>query len=335
VFALAFREPHGEQLVRDFFAFLPGGINPTSGTRNLAAEGDRLLSRAWIAARKMPSGPKPCTLRTTARRTWDMRKNAIKATLAEGGRVVNGWLQIPSSYSAEMTAHQGFDSVTIDLQHGPVDFAAAVEMLQAISTTSAVPLARLAWNDPAMIMKVLDAGTYGLICPMINSKADAESFVAAARYAPRGFRSFGPNRAALYGGPDYVKHANSEILLLAMIETAKAVANLEEILAVPGLDGIYIGPSDLSLSMGKPPTLAPEDKDVLAAMERVRKTTREKGLIAGVHTDGAKTALKRFEEGFQFCTLLSESRYMASAMAAAVREVKGAPAGTSVSAKTY
>jgi 4-hydroxy-2-oxoheptanedioate aldolase len=264
-----------------------------------------------------------------------MRKNAIKATLAEGGRVVNGWLQIPSSYSAEMTAHQGFDSVTIDLQHGPVDFAAAVEMLQAISTTSAVPLARLAWNDPAMIMKVLDAGTYGLICPMINSKADAESFVAAARYAPRGFRSFGPNRAALYGGPDYVKHANSEILLLAMIETAKAVANLEEILAVPGLDGIYIGPSDLSLSMGKPPTLAPEDKDVLAAMERVRKTTREKGLIAGVHTDGAKTALKRFEEGFQFCTLLSESRYMASAMAAAVREVKGAPAGTSVSAKTY
>jgi 4-hydroxy-2-oxoheptanedioate aldolase len=187
-----------------------------------------------------------------------------------------------------------------------------------------------------MIMKVLDAGAYGLICPMINSKADAEAFVAAARYAPRGFRSFGPNRALLYGGPDYAQHANAEIMLLAMIETTKAVANLEEILSVPGLDGIYIGPSDLSLSMGKPPTLAPGDKEVLAAMERVRKTTREKGLIAGVHTDGAKTALKRFEEGFQLCTLLSEARYMASALAAAVREVKGVAAAVAGdTGKTY
>jgi 4-hydroxy-2-oxoheptanedioate aldolase len=265
-----------------------------------------------------------------------MRKNAIKATLAEGGRVVNGWLQIPSSYAAEIVAHQGFDSVTIDLQHGPIDFATAVEMLQAISTTSAVPLARLAWNEPAMIMKVLDAGAYGLICPMINSKADAEAFVGAARYAPRGFRSYGPNRAALYSGPDYAQHANAEILLLGMIETTKAVANLDEILSVPGLDGIYIGPSDLSLSMGKPPTLAPEDGQVLAAMERVRRATREKGLIAGVHTDGARTALKRFGEGFQFCTLLSESRYMANALAAAVREVKGAPAAAAAQLpKTY
>ncbi len=171
---------------------------------------------------------------------------------------------------------------------------------------------------------------------MVNSKADAEAFVAAARYAPRGFRSFGPNRAALYGGADYVQHANTEVMLLAMIETTKAVANLDEILSVPGLDGIYIGPSDLSLSMGKPPTLAPEDAAVLAAMERVRKAARDKGLIAGVHTDGAKTALKRFEEGFQFCTLWSEARYMASAMAAAVREAKGAAAAAgSASAKTY
>ncbi|HXF54103.1 MAG TPA: aldolase/citrate lyase family protein [Hyphomicrobiaceae bacterium] len=264
-----------------------------------------------------------------------MRKNKVKETLAKGGRVVNGWLHIPSSYSAEMTAHQGFDSVTIDLQHGPIDFAAAVEMLQAISTTAAVPLARLAWNDPAMIMKVLDAGAYGLICPMINSQADAEAFVAAARYAPRGYRSFGPNRALLYGGTDYPKHANTEILLLAMIETTKALDNLEEILSVQGLDGIYVGPSDLSLSMGKPPTLAPEDGSVLAAMERVRKATRARGLIAGVHTDGAKTAIKRFEEGFQFCTLLSEARYMAAAQAAAVREVKGAGVAGETSARTY
>jgi 4-hydroxy-2-oxoheptanedioate aldolase len=252
-----------------------------------------------------------------------MRRNAIKKTLADGGRVVNAWCAIPSSYSAELMAHQGFDSVTIDLQHGPVDYQVALTMLQAISTTNAVPMARVPWNDPAIIMKLLDAGAYGLICPMINTKAEAEAFVGAARYAPQGFRSFGPNRAVQYGGADYWQHANEEVLLFAMIETTTALANLDDILTVPGLNGVYIGPSDLSLSMGRTPTLDPSDRDVLAAMDRIMRRTRDKGLIAGVHTDSAKTALRRFAEGFQLCTILNDARLMAAAAQAAVREAKG------------
>lgn len=262
-----------------------------------------------------------------------MRKNLIKKTLAEGGRVINGWCSIPNSYSAELMANQGFDSVTIDLQHGPIDFQVALTMLQAISTTDAVPMARVPWNDPAIIMKLLDAGAYGLVCPMVNSKAEAEAFVGAARYAPQGFRSFGPNRAVQYGGADYWQHANEEVLLFAMIETTKALDNLDEILSVPGLDGIYIGPADLSLSMGYTPTLAPTEPNVLAAMAKVCEKARSKGLIAGVHTDGAQTARKRFDEGFQLCTLLNDARLLAAAAQNAVREAKGQEQAQA--AKTY
>jgi len=168
---------------------------------------------------------------------------------------------------------------------------------------------------------------------MINSKAEAEAFVGAGRYAPQGFRSFGPNRAVQYGGADYWQHANDEVLLFAMIETTKAISNLEEILSVPGLDGVYVGPADLSLSMGRTPTLGPTDPEVLAAMETIVTKTRAKGLIAGAHTDSAKTALKRFNEGFQLCTILNDARLMAMAAQAAVREAKGE--AQAQAAKTY
>ena len=252
-----------------------------------------------------------------------MRKNGLRKIVADGGRVVNGWLAIPNSYSAEVMAHQGGDAVTIDLQHGPVDFQTAVTMLQAISTTNAVPMARVPWNDAAIMMKLLDAGAYGLICPMINTKEEAEQFVGFCRYPPRGTRSMGPNRAVQYGGADYWQGANDEIILLAMIETRKGVQNLDSILSVKGLDGVYVGPSDLSLSLGKPPTLDPSDKEVLDAMATICKGVRSRGLIAGVHTDGVKTALRRFEEGYQLCTILNDARLMANAAAQAVKEIKG------------
>jgi 4-hydroxy-2-oxoheptanedioate aldolase len=262
-----------------------------------------------------------------------MRRNEIAKIIAGGGTVLNGWLAIANSFSAELMAHQGFDAVTIDLQHGPVDFEAAVGMLQAISTTAAVPMVRVPWNEPILTAKLLDAGAYGIICPMINSKAEAEALVNYCRYPPRGARSFGPNRALLYGGADYWQHANEEVLLFAMVETRQAVKNVEEIISVDGLNGIYVGPSDLSLSMGKTPTLDPQDPEVLAAIKTVCTVTRKSGKIAGVHTDGAKTALRRFSEGYQLCTILSDARLMANAAAAAVREARGEMAQTG--AKTY
>ncbi|MGI9383921.1 MAG: HpcH/HpaI aldolase family protein [Methyloligellaceae bacterium] len=262
-----------------------------------------------------------------------MRPNAVRKMLADGKQVVNGWLAIPSAASAEMMAHCGFDSVTIDMQHGLVDYQAAVGMLQAISTTDVTPMARVPWNEPGIMMKLLDAGAYGIVCPMINTRDEAERYVAACRYPPLGARSFGPARAVLYGGADYHQHANDEVLLFAMIETRTALDNLDEILAVEGLDGVYIGPSDLSLSLGKPPTLAPEDAEVLAAMQTICDATKAKSRIAGVHTDSAQTTLRRFEEGFQFCTILNDVRLMANAAMAAVKEARGE--GPAEAAKTY
>ena len=252
-----------------------------------------------------------------------MRKNELRNRLANGGTALNGWLSLANSYSAEIMAHQGFDSVTVDLQHGAVDYQAAVGMLQAISTTTAVPMVRVPWNEPILTLKLLDAGAYGVICPMINSKAQAEAFVDACRYPPLGSRSFGPNRAVLYGGADYWRHANDEILLFAMVETLDGLAELEKIASVSGLDGIYVGPSDLSFSMGKVPSLDPQDEEVLRAIKHIAETARKKGKFAGVHTDGAKTAIRRFGDGYQFCTILNDARLLANAAAAAVREARG------------
>jgi hypothetical protein len=124
-----------------------------------------------------------------------MRENTLKAIWARGEAVVNGWLSIPSSFSAEVMAHQGFDSLTVDMQHGVIDYQTAVTLLQAISTTPTIPLARVAWNDPALLMKILDAGVYGVICPMISTREQAESLVQACKYPPHGYRSWGPVRA--------------------------------------------------------------------------------------------------------------------------------------------
>lgn len=262
-----------------------------------------------------------------------MRPNALKKLLAEGKTAVNGWVGIPSSFSTEIYAAQGWDSVTLDMQHGALDFNDVVPLLQAIAAVGPTPMARVPWNEPGVIQKVLDAGAYGIICPMINTKAEAQALVAAGRYPPVGSRSFGPFRAAQYGGADYWQHANDEVLLLAMIETRKAVDNLDEILSVPGLSGVYVGPGDLSLSLGKAPTLDPTDSEVLAAMTTIAKKTRAKGLITGVHTDGPKTALKRFSEGYQFSTLLNDVRLLAAGASAMVREVKGQ--AQAAAAKTY
>lgn len=257
-----------------------------------------------------------------------MRPNAVKQRIAAGARVLNAWCSIPSPYIAEALAHLGFDSMTVDLQHGAIDYNDAFHMLQAISTVPTVtPMVRVPWNDPPVLMKLLDAGAYGIICPMVNTKTDAEAFVAACRYPPRGIRSFGPNRAVQYAGADYWRHADREVLLLAQAETAEAVANLDAILSVPGLDGIYVGPGDLSLSFGADPLMDPKDAAVAAAMTSIRERTLARGLICAVHTDGPQTALKRYAEGYHFCSLQTDMRMLINAAKAAVAMVKEPPPG--------
>ncbi|MEO5772370.1 MAG: aldolase/citrate lyase family protein, partial [Burkholderiaceae bacterium] len=164
-----------------------------------------------------------------------MRENRLRTLWQNDQAAVNGWLAIPNSFSAEVMAHQGWDTLTIDLQHGVIEYAAMVPMLQAISTTPTVPIVRVPWLEPGIIMKSLDAGAYGLICPMVNSREDAQKFVAWSSYAPKGTRSFGPIRALLYGGADYAAEANDTVVRFAMIETAQALENLDAILSVEGL----------------------------------------------------------------------------------------------------
>lgn len=256
-----------------------------------------------------------------------MRVNELKKRWAAGQKTLNGWLAIPNSFSAETMAHQGFDSLTVDMQHGMVDYQAAVTMLQAVSTTSTVPLVRVPWNEPGILQKMLDAGAYGVICPMINTRAEAEAFVTACRYPPAGRRSFGPIRATLYGGADYPKLANQEVLTLAMIETKEAVANLSDILTVEGLDGVYVGPADLANSLGVAPGFDPEDATVVDAIRTIVDTTKATGKIAGIHCGSPAYIERMWSIGFDYATLLSDARLMAMKAAELLAELKGRAGG--------
>ena len=168
-----------------------------------------------------------------------MRPNHVLRTWRDGGQAVGAWLSIPSGFTAETMAHQDFDWLCIDMQHGLIDYADAVAMLTAISTTDTIPFVRVPWNDPATIMKVLDAGAYGVVVPLVNTREEADRAVAACRYPPAGIRSAGPIRGRLYGGDDYLTGANDEIACIAMIETAEGLTNLDAIASTPGLDAIY------------------------------------------------------------------------------------------------
>ena len=241
-----------------------------------------------------------------------MRQNSLRETWTSGGAAVNGLLAIPNGFSAETMAHQGWDTLTVDLQHGVVDYQAMVTMLQAISTTPTVPVVRVPWLEPGILMKTLDAGAYGVICPMVNTREDAQKLVAYTHYAPRGTRSFGPVRALLYGGADYPQHANDTIVTFAMIETAKALDNLDDILSVEGLDAIYIGPSDLSLALGCTPTFDDVDPKAAEAIDHILERAKAHGVVAGIHNGTAESALKRIAKGFQFVTVSSDARLIAA-----------------------
>jgi 4-hydroxy-2-oxoheptanedioate aldolase len=260
-----------------------------------------------------------------------MRPNSLRTLWSSGSAAVNGWLAIANSFSAETMAHQGWDSLTIDLQHGVVDYQSMVQMLQAISTTNTVPVVRVPWLEPGILMKSLDAGAYAVICPMINTREDAQKLVAYTHYAPRGTRSFGPIRALLYGGADYAQHANDTIVTFAMIETAKALDNLDEIMSVEGLDAIYIGPSDLSLALGCRPVFDDVDEKAAQAIDHILERAKAHGLVAGIHNGTAEGALARIAKGFQFVTVSSDARLIASGAQQIIAKMRAghAPAGGS------
>lgn len=241
-----------------------------------------------------------------------MRENRLRTLWAADQTAVNGWLAIANPFSAEVMAHQGWDTLTIDMQHGLIDYQAMTSMLQAISTTTTVPIVRVPWLEPGILMKTLDAGAYGVICPMVNTRDEAQRFVAYTSYAPRGSRSFGPVRALIYGGADYPTQANDTIVRFAMIETAQALDNLDAILSVEGLDAIYIGPSDLSLSLGCKPVFDDVEPKAAQAIAHIVERAKAHGVKAGIHNGRPDVAKARIALGYRFVTLSSDARLMAA-----------------------
>jgi 4-hydroxy-2-oxoheptanedioate aldolase len=258
-----------------------------------------------------------------------LRENKVRTIFKNGGYVVNGWLGIPSSASAEGMARSGWDSLVVDLQHGLVDYTDAVPMLQAISQTDATPMARVPWNMPDIIMKLLDAGAYGIVCPMINTPAECEEFIQNCRYAPRGRRSFGPIRAVQYAGADYWKYANETVLTFAMIETQQALDNLDAILKTDSLDAIYVGPSDLGLSLGFQPMADPKEPKVMEAIKYIVDIAKKHKIPAGIHCGQPAWAREMIALGYQLVTLQNDNTLLmgaARAAIAATREGAAAPA---------
>ena len=242
-----------------------------------------------------------------------MRENRLRTLWQQDKCVINSWLAVPSSFSAEVMAHQGWDSLTIDMQHGLIDYAQMVQMLQAISTTDTVPVVRVPWLEPGIVMKALDAGAYGVIAPMINTREDAQRLVSYTRYAPKGARSFGPVRATLYAGADYATEADKTIVAFAMIETTQALDNLDAILSVEGLQAIYVGPSDLSLSLGCRPQMDEPEPKAAQAIEHIVARAKAHGVTAGIHNFGSASALRRSAMGYRFVTVSSDTRMLAEA----------------------
>ncbi len=236
-----------------------------------------------------------------------MRTNTVREKWRAGKPAIGGWLSIPSGLTAEVMAAQGFDWVCIDTQHGAIDFNSALPMLQAISTQAAMPFVRVPWNEPSIIMKYLDAGAMGIIVPMIETKEDAERAVWAMRYPPMGMRSSGPYRATLYAGPDYQDRANEELVLAVMIETPKALENVDAIARVPGIDALYIGPSDLSQALGLGPRYNADNPKHAEAVTKIRMAAEQAGVVPGVHTSGSALTNRYIKEGFKMILLTTDA----------------------------
>jgi 4-hydroxy-2-oxoheptanedioate aldolase len=240
---------------------------------------------------------------------------------AAGRASLNGWCSIGNPFTAEIMAAQGFDSITVDMQHGALDYSDLLPMLQAMRASGATLMARVAWLDPSHVMKALDAGCEGVICPMVSTADEAARLVSYMRYPPDGTRSFGPTRAVFAHGEGYADSANATVMAFAMIETAEGLANLESIVATPGLSGIYVGPSDLTLSVSAgnlPPGLDREEPEMQAHLQAIAVACQRQGRIAAIHCGTAGYAAKAIGWGYRMVTIGGDVRYLSAGAAEAV-----------------
>lgn len=249
--------------------------------------------------------------------------NIVKHKLQEGKKVVGAWAQIASPITAEILAEAGFDVVMIDLEHGPGDILTLIAQIQAMKGTPALPFVRAPWNDFVAIKRILDAGVYGVLVPYVNTKAEAEAAVRACKYPPQGIRGIaGSPRAPGYGQNSmaYLKRANDEVLVMTAVETLEAVANLDEILTVPGLDGIFIGPMDLSTSMGY--FADPSQPEVQAAIATVEAKVLGAGKFLATVAGNWAQAQKLYARGYGLLLVLADGTALAGLAAERVAQFR-------------
>jgi len=250
-----------------------------------------------------------------------MRRNVVKHKIKEGTPSVGTWLATGSPLAAEMLAHQGFDWLNVDMEHNAIDISQVQAIFHAIATTTAIPFVRVPWNDPQIIKRVLDIGAYGVVIPTIQSREEAEAAVGACRYPPDGYRGMGTIRGRLYGGADYPEKANDEICVVLMLETWKAEENADDILSVPGIDAVFIGPNDLAASMGLPLGLDNAHPDHVAAVNAIREACERNGVPPGIHCGSPSAVNQRISEGFKWIALASDAGLMSGAAAAQLGEL--------------
>lgn len=255
-----------------------------------------------------------------------MRPNTLKQKFARKEISLGGWCAIGNPYSAEVMGHGGYDTVVVDLQHGMIYIDQALSMLAALSATPTMPMVRVSENHFFEINKLLDGGAYGVICPMIDDVAAAQRFVSACRYPPSGRRSYGPTRGFLYGGADYFNGADDTILTLGMIETPDGLRNLDAIAAVDGLDGLFVGPSDLSLALGLPPMPVWRSGPLADAIDTILASAHRNGKMAGIYCSSLEFAQDMQKKGFDYVNLGNDAAYLRSASQEWVSAMTGAGA---------
>jgi 4-hydroxy-2-oxoheptanedioate aldolase len=265
-----------------------------------------------------------------------MKNNPVKAALREGRAQVGTWLSLASPVAARFMARAGFDWLTLDIEHSPANWETAGLIFGAVADAGGVPLARVPSNTHENVKRALDAGAFGIVFPMCNSVEEAEAAVAACKYPPQGRRSVGGGMQMLNfaaSSSEYYARANDEILVIIQAEHILAVERCERIFAVPGLDGMFVGPNDLLASMGKAPAMETDDPAFVEALRRLRETAVRCGIAPGLHVADAEAACRRRAEGWQFIAISSELGFMQQAARDTARAVFGERAGEAGTAR--
>jgi 4-hydroxy-2-oxoheptanedioate aldolase len=251
-----------------------------------------------------------------------MRPNQTKRLMTAGQTALGTFCTSASPMLAETLGVAGYDFVIVDLQHGENSLGNLQGMLQAVSATPATPIVRVPANHPMHIQRALDLGAYGIIVPLVNTRAEADAIMQSVRYAPAGGRSWGPLRAALYAGADYFAKSAEELLTIVMLETADGVKNAREILSVPGVDGCFIGANDLSVSLGYSAELAEYPPEVEEAILAIRDVAQAVGKAPGIQTYSASNANTRITQGFRFVSIQSDFRMVRATAAETLRAIR-------------